>query len=118
LVWVNPGEVAGNGLDDDVNGWDFVDGDNSVTPENLDTHGAHVAGIVGARTNNGVGVSGIAGGGPNARIVNTSHTLDGDGRDRLPRLPPPVFHLDLIVPSRLTEIPGRPYSVEHGGFRF
>jgi hypothetical protein len=128
LVWVNPGEVAGNGLDDDGNGfmddgngWDFVDGDNSVTPENLDTHGAHVAGIVGARTNNGVGVSGIAGGGPNGADRQHEPNLRRrrrDGRDRLPRLPPPVFHLDLIVPSRLTEIPDHPYPVEHGGFRF
>lgn len=56
-LWVNAGEVAGNGIDDDnngyiddVNGWDFVQGDNS--PEDGDGHGTHVAGIVRGTTQN------------------------------------------------------------------
>lgn len=65
-VWTNPNEVSdgvdndGNGQIDDLVGWDFVDGDNDVA----DTfgHGTHVAGIVGARANNGLGVAGIASG--------------------------------------------------------
>ncbi|MCB9845065.1 MAG: S8 family serine peptidase [Phycisphaeraceae bacterium] len=63
-IWVNPGEIPGNGIDDDhngyvddVNGWDFVDDDN--TPSDLSGHGTHVAGIVGARGNNGIGVTGV-----------------------------------------------------------
>jgi subtilisin family serine protease len=50
-LWVNPGEVAGNGIDDDndgyvddVNGYDFVA--NSGTPTDQNGHGTHVAGIV------------------------------------------------------------------------
>lgn len=68
-IWTNPGEVAGNGLDDDgngyvddVNGWDFSNGDNDPTPSAGNDHGTHVAGIAAAVTNNGVGVAGTAGG--------------------------------------------------------
>jgi thermitase len=64
-LWVNPGEIAGNGLDDDgngyvddVHGWDLVDDD--AHPQDLHGHGTHVAGIAGAHTNNAVGVAGVA----------------------------------------------------------
>jgi subtilisin family serine protease len=64
-LWTNPGEVAGNGRDDDangyvddVNGWDFAGNDNTPTDER--GHGTHVAGIIGAVGNNGVGGSGVA----------------------------------------------------------
>ncbi|MGH3099634.1 MAG: S8 family peptidase, partial [Thermoleophilia bacterium] len=63
-IWSNPGEIAGNGADDDGNGriddfrgWDFVDSDNS--PRDLTGHGTHVAGTIGARGNNGDGVAGV-----------------------------------------------------------
>ena len=63
-VWVNPGEVAGNGVDDDgngyvddVNGWDFVSNDNN--PMDDHGHGTHTSGTVGAMGNNGVGVVGV-----------------------------------------------------------
>jgi len=63
--WVNTGEIAGNsrdddgnGLIDDLNGWDFVNGDNDPTDDNF--HGTHVAGILGARGNNGIGIAGVA----------------------------------------------------------
>lgn len=66
-LWVNPGEIPGNGVDDDGNGAvDDVHGLNStgVSPSGNVTdyfgHGTHVAGIVGAVGNNGLGVSGIA----------------------------------------------------------
>ena len=63
-IWSNPGEIAGNGIDDDgnrriddVRGWDFIDSDNS--PRDLNGHGTHVAGTIGARGNNGDGVAGV-----------------------------------------------------------
>jgi len=54
-IWTNPFEVAGNGLDDDgngyiddIHGWDFHHGDASVFDgATLDTHGTHVAGTIG-----------------------------------------------------------------------
>jgi len=64
-IWTNPGEIPGNGIDDDhngyvddVHGWNFVDNNNDVS--DAYGHGTHVAGIIGAMGNNGVGVTGIA----------------------------------------------------------
>ena len=61
-IWTNPGEIVngvdddGNGYVDDIRGWDFVSSDNN--PMDDHGHGTNVAGIVGATTNNGVGVAG------------------------------------------------------------
>ena len=72
-IWTNSGEIPGNGLDDDENGyvddvqgWDFVHGDNSVYDTSVeDNHGTHVAGIITAAAN----TSGIAGVAPNVKIM-------------------------------------------------
>jgi subtilisin family serine protease len=63
-VWSNPGEIAGNGVDDDgngyvddVRGWDFYSVDNN--PDDEDGHGTHTAGTIGAEGNNGIGVAGV-----------------------------------------------------------
>lgn len=49
----------GNGYIDDIYGYNFVSGNGKVS---ADSHGTHVAGTVGARNNNGIGVCGVAGG--------------------------------------------------------
>lgn len=63
-LWQNPGELSNglddddNGLVDDLHGWDFAANDNN--PDDEQGHGTHVAGIIGARGNNGTGVTGVA----------------------------------------------------------
>lgn len=61
----NPGEIAGNGIDDDSNGyvddvygWDFAGNNSSVFDGAGDDHGTHVAGTIGA-AGNGTGVVGV-----------------------------------------------------------
>jgi subtilisin family serine protease len=86
-IWTNPGEIPGNGVDDDgngfvddVNGWDFADDDNN--PDDDHFHGTHCAGTVAAVGNNGSGVVGLAWG---ARImaVRGLGTNGGGTSDRL-----------------------------------
>jgi subtilisin family serine protease/subtilisin-like proprotein convertase family protein len=64
-MWRNPGEIPGDGIDndgdgivDDVYGANFVS--NTGNPMDDNEHGTHVAGIIGAVGNNGVGVTGVA----------------------------------------------------------
>jgi hypothetical protein len=69
-LFENPGEIPGNGIDDDnngfiddVRGWDFTSlpGDNDAGhSQNADEHGTSVAGVIAARGNNGIGVAGAA----------------------------------------------------------
>ena len=64
-LWHNPGEIPGNGIDDDGNGFvDDVIGINAAAnngnPVDLEGHGTQVAGVLGAVGNNALGVSGVA----------------------------------------------------------
>ena len=65
-MWVNPGEIRGNGIDDDGNGYiDDVYGVSPATsptngdPQDFNAHGTHVAGTIGAEGNNDLGVVGV-----------------------------------------------------------
>jgi len=72
-VWTNPGEIPGNAIDDDhngyvddVHGWNFVEDTNDPTPQFSPgwteagiTHGTVIAGIIGATGNNLSGIAGI-----------------------------------------------------------
>lgn len=63
-MWVNPGEIAGDGVDNDGNGYvDDIYGINAITgagdPMDDQGHGTHVAGTIGAKGNNAEGVAGV-----------------------------------------------------------
>ena len=66
-IWKNTKEIEGNNVDDDKNGyiddifgWNFVDNNNQMDITfDKDDHGTMVAGIIGAKNNNYIGISGI-----------------------------------------------------------
>jgi subtilisin family serine protease len=100
-IWINPGEIPGNDIDDDLNGYvddtigydfvastggpgqakcidqdcDTIDND----PDDFDGHGTHVAGTIAAITNNNRLVAGIAGG-----FSNGSSSAPGNGVKIMP----------------------------------
>lgn len=55
--WEDGIDFDSNGYIDDLIGWDFVDNDND--PLDLNGHGTHVSGTIGAMGNNGLGVAGV-----------------------------------------------------------
>ncbi|MGB1651761.1 MAG: S8 family peptidase, partial [Acidimicrobiales bacterium] len=80
-IWINPGEIADNGIDDDNNGfiddtygWDFT-GEYDNTPQDEHGHGTHVAGTIAATRNNAEGIAGVAN---NVKIM-TLRFLDKQG---------------------------------------
>ncbi|MFZ9311462.1 MAG: S8 family peptidase [Arenimonas sp.] len=82
-VGTNPGETAGNardddgnGLSDDVYGWDFDGNNNTVFDGAGDDHGTHVSGTIAGVGNNGVGVAGVCHSG--VKILNAKF-LGGRG---------------------------------------
>lgn len=113
-MWKNAGEIAGNGLDDDANGFvDDVDGwdfdNNNNNPASGYFHGTAVAGVIVARGDNGLGIAGLAGGGdtgsacramalgigefgPNASVIDDAilYAIDNGAR---------VITLSLSVPQ-------------------
>lgn len=89
-MWINEAELNGtkgvdddgNGYVDDIYGYNFVTNSGELYPHN---HGTHVAGTVAAVNNNGIGVSGVAGGNGQGGVrllscqVFDSRTGAGDG---------------------------------------
>jgi subtilisin family serine protease/putative cell wall-binding protein len=64
-MWTNPGEIPGNGIDDDGNGYvddvygyDFFNYDSDPLDDH--SHGTHCSGTIGATANDGIGVAGVA----------------------------------------------------------
>jgi len=101
-IWINQGEIPGDGIDndnngyiDDVYGWDFYNNDATVChyrdakdsgkkladSKDNDSHGTHVAGIIGAVENNNIGIAGAA---SNIKIkimpLKINGGPDGDGK--------------------------------------
>lgn len=77
-IWANPGEIAGNGTDDDhngyvddVNGYDFAYGDGD--PNDVHGHGTACAGLVAAVQDNALGVTGVA---PRCRVMALKAATD------------------------------------------
>jgi subtilisin family serine protease len=82
-MWHNPGEIAGNGIDDDANGYiDDVYGIDAATgsgnPYDSDGHGSHTAGTTAAVGNNGIGVTGVAW---SAQIMALKFITNGNGTE-------------------------------------
>lgn len=85
-IWVNPNEVAGNGIDDDnngyiddINGWDAGDDDNNPNPPNTAfDHGTHCAGIASGTTANNTGIASI---GYRCKIIAVKATANAAGEN-------------------------------------
>ncbi|MBX7136171.1 MAG: S8 family serine peptidase [Fimbriimonadaceae bacterium] len=78
-AWTNPGEVAGNNVDDDgngyvddIHGYDFLNNDGNPMDDN--SHGTHCSGTIGGVGNNGVGVVGVSW---NVRIIGVKFLSAG-----------------------------------------
>lgn len=86
-IWVNEDEIAGNGIDDDGNGyiddvygWNFYSNNNRVYVGSEDDHGTHGAGTIAAQADNETGIAGIvSGGGVKIMIVKALGGSEGSG---------------------------------------
>eukprot|EP00923_Selenidium_pygospionis_P026765 GHVN01047981.1.p1 GENE.GHVN01047981.1~~GHVN01047981.1.p1 ORF type:complete len:485 (+),score=88.53 GHVN01047981.1:173-1456(+) len=127
-IWVNKAErdgIAGvdddgNGYIDDIYGWNFVNGNNDPMDDN--GHGSHVAGVMGAQRDNGVGVAGMA-----SKVkVMPLKILNGNGDGALSNAIPAVFYArdngaQVItnswggIPGEVVAVAGMADSIIEGG---
>lgn len=101
-LWVNPAEIAGNGIDDDqngmvddVHGWDFLTNSNVLRDD--EGHGTHVSGIIAAVSNNGTGVAGVAPGVKLMPLKFLDARGDGDTSDAVLAIRYAVDHGAAII---------------------
>jgi subtilisin family serine protease len=112
-LWSNPGEVPGNGVDDDGNGfvddvigWDFAYGDER--PDDDHGHGSHVSGTIAALGNNQIGVIGVA---PWAKIMVLQGLRD-DGSGPAVDLANSIFYAAEMGADVLSNSWGAPFRSE------
>jgi len=86
-MWRNPGEIAGDGIDndrnglkDDIYGYDFINNDSDPMDDHY--HGTHVAGTIGAVANNNTGVVGVS---PNVSLMGLK-VFDAAGRTSMTQI--------------------------------
>jgi len=124
-MWVNPGEIDGDGIDNDGNG--FIDdiygadvGDDDGDPLDIvDGHGTHVAGIAAAVGDNGIGVAGVSW---NAQIMAVKLWSDTDpavfdaveGIDYVTMMKQD-FGVNVVVSNNSWGLPAAQWAVLYGG---
>lgn len=119
-IWTNPGEIAGNGIDDDGNGYvddlrgyDVSDNDNDPNPplafatSSVYTHGTHCAGIVGASTHNATGIASIGFG---VKIIPVKCNSDATPGPSLPNAWDGVIYAITHTPDAISLSWGGPGS--------
>lgn len=86
IHWVNPDEIASNGIDDDgngyvddINGYNFASNIASPAQQAGTSHGTHVAGLAAAIDNNNIGISGVMGRNVKIMSLNVFGSTGGAG---------------------------------------
>lgn len=115
-MWKNPFEIPGNGIDDDGNGYvDDIYGINAILddgdPMDEDGHGTHVAGIIGAIGNNGVGIVGV-----NWRVKILACKFIGPNGEGY--LSDEINCLDYIVKMKDKGINIKVVNMSYGGYNY
>ena len=120
-LWTNPGEIAGNGLDDDnngyvddVHGYDVSDGDGDVNPPASAgpftfSHGTHCAGIAAGATNNQRGIASV---GYDTQIIGVKATPDGGDDLFIPDAEEAFAYCIAVQPDVISASYGSPFPTQ------